>query len=175
MSERLLRRNDSLLREFRSLSAVGGEFGPVKTGPRQLPAALGIGRSFLLRTVSLRQSLLKVRNRGIRRARGQRSNAKPTTQEGYEHPLEGLGIMRCTRHITTYTPPPVKLNRKAVVALLLVGLASLVAGCSGINASQSVSPASFLIPGLLKAEPQPADPDATLPKESSEILIVQAR
>ena len=82
--------------------------------------------------------------------------------------------MRCTRHGTIYTPIPVKLNRKAVLALILAALAGFGAGCSGINASQSVSPASFLIPGLLKVEPPPADPNATLPADS-EVLIVQAR
>ena len=61
------------------------------------------------------------------------------------------------------------------MALILAGLAGLGAGCSGINASHSVSPASFLIPGLLKVEPPPADPNAPLPAESAEILIVQAR
>jgi hypothetical protein len=34
---------------------------------------------------------------------------------------------------------------------LMVGL--LLTGCSGIHASKSISPASFLLPGLLKAEP----------------------
>jgi hypothetical protein len=36
---------------------------------------------------------------------------------------------------------------------LLAALAFLGAGCGGINASQSVSPASFLLPGILKADP----------------------
>lgn len=83
--------------------------------------------------------------------------------------------MRCTRHATIYTPIPVKLNRKAVLALILAGLVWAGTGCSGINASHSVSPASFLIPGLLKVEPPPADPNATLPAESDEVLIVQVR
>jgi hypothetical protein len=83
--------------------------------------------------------------------------------------------MRCARHGTIYTRIPVKLNRKAVLALILAGIAGFGAGCSGINASHSVSPASFLIPGLLKVEPAPADPNATLPADSDEVLIVQAR
>ena len=36
---------------------------------------------------------------------------------------------------------------------LLTATALLGAGCGGINASQSVSPASFFLPGLLKACP----------------------
>jgi len=39
---------------------------------------------------------------------------------------------------------------------LLAAVALLGAGCGGINASQSVSPASFFLPGLLKASPPPS-------------------
>ena len=45
-------------------------------------------------------------------------------------------------------------------SLLLLG-----AGCSGINTTQSVSPATFLLPGLLQADPPPAHPDLILPAE----------
>jgi len=43
--------------------------------------------------------------------------------------------------------------------LRLAGFAavlSLGAGCSGVNASQNVSPASFFLPGLLQTDPPPA-------------------
>jgi len=36
----------------------------------------------------------------------------------------------------------------------------LVAGCGGINATHSVSPASFLLPGLMKVEPPKPAPTA---------------
>ena len=36
---------------------------------------------------------------------------------------------------------------------MLTAVALLGVGCGGINASQSVSPASFFMPGLLKASP----------------------
>jgi hypothetical protein len=39
----------------------------------------------------------------------------------------------------------------------------LVAGCSGINASRSVSPATFLLPGLMQTDPPPAHPDQAVP------------
>ena len=45
-------------------------------------------------------------------------------------------------------------------SILLLG-----AGCSGINTTQSVSPATFLLPGLLQADPPPAHPDLILPSE----------
>jgi len=44
---------------------------------------------------------------------------------------------------------------------MLAFLMLAVAGCSGINASGSVSPASFFLPGLLRADPPvPAAPVA---------------
>ena len=36
-----------------------------------------------------------------------------------------------------------------------VMLALFGAGCGGINASQSVSPASFFLPGIMKTAPPP--------------------
>jgi hypothetical protein len=48
----------------------------------------------------------------------------------------------------------VSLNLKFRVAVLFF-VAGLLAGCGGIRASKSVSPATFLIPGFMKAEPEP--------------------
>jgi len=39
----------------------------------------------------------------------------------------------------------------------------LAAGCSGINASKSVSPLDFILPGLMQADPPP-QPDRTVPE-----------
>jgi len=47
----------------------------------------------------------------------------------------------------------------------LAALALSGVGCSGINTGASVSPASFFLPGLLKADPPKADPSA-LPVET---------
>jgi hypothetical protein len=69
----------------------------------------------------------------------------------------------------------VKLNRKAVLTLAVASLVWLVAGCGGISSSQSVSPATFLLPGLLKAEPRPADPNITVPAQPENVLLVQAQ
>ena len=45
-------------------------------------------------------------------------------------------------------------------ALVLVAITTLFAGCGGISGSHSVSPASLLLPGLLKVTPQrsPVEP-----------------
>jgi hypothetical protein len=48
-----------------------------------------------------------------------------------------------------------------------VGVLLMGAGCSGINTSQSVSPATFLLPGIMQANPLPAGPGLILPAKES--------
>jgi hypothetical protein len=58
----------------------------------------------------------------------------------------------------------VKLHWKFLKYLLLPALMLVVlTGCGGINASHSVSPASFFLPGILKAEPKDPSQDITVP------------
>jgi hypothetical protein len=68
----------------------------------------------------------------------------------------------CSHAHPIYTLLPVTLQRKTRRLLMLTGLLGLTAGCSGINASKSVSPLDFLIPsggglmrGLLYLPPPP--------------------
>ena len=55
---------------------------------------------------------------------------------------------------------------------MLTAVALLGAGCGGINASQSVSPASFFLPGLLKACP-PCTNSLPLELKANEIASVR--
>jgi hypothetical protein len=58
----------------------------------------------------------------------------------------------------------------------MIGCAAVLvfaAGCSGINASKSISPLDFFLPGLLKTEPQPASP--AVPLTNSVATVAQAR
>ena len=57
--------------------------------------------------------------------------------------------------------------------MTLPALLLFVAGCGGITASKSISPASFLLPGLLQAVPQPPPPDSTMPKVEPGTEIAQ--
>lgn len=50
------------------------------------------------------------------------------------------------------------LPRLATIPVILL----LATGCSGFQGSHSVSPASFLLPGLMKADPPQAPPTDTL-------------
>ena len=58
--------------------------------------------------------------------------------------------------------------------VLLAALGFLGAGCGGINASQSVSPASFFLPGLLKADP-PVATNAPVAMNDLSHQLAQAR
>jgi hypothetical protein len=69
----------------------------------------------------------------------------------------------------------VRLNRKLLLITCACGLLLLTVGCSGINASKSISPATFLLPGLMKADPPSQNPDPTLPEIKSEPSQTVAR
>jgi hypothetical protein len=59
----------------------------------------------------------------------------------------------------------VRLNWKVLRLAVFVALLLGGAGCGGFSASKSVSPASFFLPGLLKADPKPAPADPALPAD----------
>jgi hypothetical protein len=63
-----------------------------------------------------------------------------------------LGIKSCHRIGLIYTGQ-VRLNWNLPCLAMLVFVTLASAGCSGINAGTTVSPASFFLPGLLKADP----------------------
>jgi hypothetical protein len=54
----------------------------------------------------------------------------------------------------------VTAQRKLLRIVAYTSLLLLAAGCGGIQTRQTISPATFLLPGLLKADPPsaPADP-----------------
>jgi hypothetical protein len=69
----------------------------------------------------------------------------------------------------------VRLNWKRLVLAIFAIPALFLTGCSGINASGSVSPATFFLPGLGKAQPKssPADPMRSRPEAVQ--LLAQSR
>jgi hypothetical protein len=55
-------------------------------------------------------------------------------------------------------------------------LALLGAGCAGINASESVSPLDFLLPGaghFLKVDPPPTNAPVSFPEISTEVASIK--
>jgi hypothetical protein len=50
----------------------------------------------------------------------------------------------------------------------------LATGCSGINASGSVSPATFLLPGLGQNRPEPVQPEGSIPASETAHLLARS-
>jgi hypothetical protein len=65
--------------------------------------------------------------------------------------------------------PPMKWNWKWFRCAALAALLAAGAGCSGIHASKSISPATFLLPGLLQNE-KPAAQDSIPAAPPGELL-----
>jgi hypothetical protein len=63
-----------------------------------------------------------------------------------------IGINSCHCAGVNYTRQ-VRLKWRFLWLAIPVALALLGAGCGGINATQGVSPASFFLPGILRADP----------------------
>jgi len=60
--------------------------------------------------------------------------------------------------------------RRFILGLGLLAVIALASGCSGINASGSVSPASFLLPGLTETTP-----NASVPADKAAPALLVAR
>lgn len=77
--------------------------------------------------------------------------------------------------MAAYSPHSVKRKPLPLgLTILASTLVVLVSGCSGINTSHSVSPASFILPGLMRVDPPPA-PDAEVPSVADPVVVAQAR
>jgi hypothetical protein len=106
-------------------------------------------------------------------ARARRSQPTPAARGS-----ELIVAIMSLAHIVTR----VKLKWQSFRVALMVLLAALGAGCSGINASHSISPATFLLPGLGKVGTEPTkapqDPN-TNPKpeeiQASVPIVAQAQ
>ena len=83
-------------------------------------------------------------------------------------------IRSCHRDEVIYNGQ-VRLNWKFLWLTLLAALPLAGAGCSGINASQSVSPIDFFLPGaahFLKASPPQTNAPVSFPEIPTEIASV---
>ncbi len=98
--------------------------------------------------------------------------AKPTHGNGGC----GLEISIC-QHLREKTifHGSVKLNWKYMRYVTVPAIILLCVGCGGLSGSHSVSPGSFFMPGLLKADPNPAPPDATVPETGPVRQIAQVQ
>lgn len=67
-----------------------------------------------------------------------------------------------------------KSNKTILKLTLALSMSFSLAGCGGFSGRQSVSPATFLLPGILKANPQPVPADSTVPQPPTNSPEVQA-
>jgi hypothetical protein len=65
-----------------------------------------------------------------------------------------------------------KSKWKALRWVVLPVLVVFTAGCSGINTTQSVSPASFFLPGLIHHQPAASPADAPVPLAKPDATIL---
>jgi hypothetical protein len=84
-------------------------------------------------------------------------------------------ISYCEHVPVIYTPDSVTAKRKSLQLVACASLLLLAAGCGGFSASRTVSPATFLLPGLLKADPPPAPADPVLPERTPAQQIASVR
>ncbi len=90
-------------------------------------------------------------------------NHRPSVNEHFMNEKKYLAI-----HCNTSCRRTVRTGAVCLLALM----ATLAAGCSGINASKSVSPLDFLLPGL---HIQNRPPPPAIPSETNTIpLVAQA-
>jgi len=87
-------------------------------------------------------------------------------------PFTMWSIRGCHRVGLIYTRQ-VRINRNLPALVMLMALALCSTGCGGINASQSVSPASFFLPGLLKADLPSTNAPAALTENSREVALIR--
>jgi hypothetical protein len=80
-------------------------------------------------------------------------------------------ISSCHRGLLDYTRQ-VRLSWIFLRLVLLAAFPLVLAGCSGINSTQSVSPASFFLPGLLKND-VPTNAPSLTPEISTEVASVK--
>jgi hypothetical protein len=65
-------------------------------------------------------------------------------------------------------------QRYAVRVVGLMGLVALMTGCGGVQGSHSVSPATFLLPGLMKVEPKRSPIQSPKPEIAATDLVSPA-
>jgi hypothetical protein len=83
-----------------------------------------------------------------------------------------FGIKSCHRVRLFYTGQ-VRFNLNFLWLAMLMTFALFSSGCSGINAGTSVSPATFLLPGILQAEPPKTNAPALLPEPGREFAFTK--
>ena len=170
--DELAARGDALIGNGRTPGFVRGEVGEIVARAGELPGGIGIIRVRF--KLNLRAMKFRLGARGetfIPRVIGENNSAGGEKKNcGGAFPFRGvfvLGIKSCL-HVRLFYTGQVRFNWNFLGLAMLMALVLLSAGCSGINAGASVSPASFFLPGLLKADSPQTNAPVSFPETSKE-------
>lgn len=88
-----------------------------------------------------------------------------------------IKINDCYQKDLTYSSGVITEWRPIALAAVLASLGLLCAGCSGINRSIDISPATFLLPGLVESQPvgHPSIPESSFVAKESELTVAQGK
>ena len=143
-------RRQALLRDFRPLRPVRREFRQVEAGPAEFPGRLRIPGVALPPGAGFTENGPRVRGKPVRRGPGGgRRPGEGRRQDG----MKKKQLRDCQHHDPHYNTNSVRLHLKYWRLVLIPAVVLVVVGCGGFSASRSVSPASFFLPGLMKADP----------------------
>jgi hypothetical protein len=185
---------DPLERESLATGVFDDELGEIKCGTSELPGGGEVGGIGELPFAGLVQELFEARQKiggwvggvglewdeqGAREQRdyeepGQGANGRGSGCGGKPCSVRGSrGIHSCHAGLPIYTPAMLARWRSLRWALVLAVM-GLLTGCSGINTTHSVSPATFLLPGLGQVgEPSIDTPSEGVPTPL--LLVAQTR
>lgn len=174
--DELAARGDALSCNRSASGVVRREVREIETGAGKLPCVGGIvfvRLKLFLRAVKFRfraggENFILRLARKNDSGRGENKNRRRKFTFGF---APDPGIKSCHRAVLFYTQL-VRLNWNFLCLAMFVALALFSAGCGGINASQSVSPASFFLPGLLKND-APTNAPVLIPEISQELASVK--
>ncbi|HAM73695.1 MAG TPA: hypothetical protein DCM86_18835 [Verrucomicrobiales bacterium] len=85
----------------------------------------------------------------------------------------GVGVLCCHDLFPLYIDR-VKRNKQLFSGVALLTLAAALCGCGGFSGSKSVSPASFLLPGLGGIQTPPASPEPSVSQPAVSGVLLAA-
>jgi hypothetical protein len=156
---------------------VRDEIGEIVACAGKLPGSVGIIRvRFKLNLGAMKFHLGAPGKNFILRVIGENNSSNGKKKNcGGKFPFRVasmFGIKSCHRVRLFYTGQ-VRLNWNFLGLAMLMVLTLFSAGCSGINAGASVSPATFLLPGIMKAGPPKTNAPVLLPESTKEFASIK--
>ena len=169
---------DSIIREGNMVRLVGGVIDPIEAGLGIFP---GVGEVvWMCQVVGFRLSILTlVKLPACFRSGGWcRKEISNKGTEAYKKgclPAQKSGFYQLPEFRMCLYSPHVKSKWTLFLMAFLIAVAATGIGCGGVNASGSVSPATFLLPGLGQHDSAPQNSsDCAVAHEEPSFTVVLA-